>query len=86
MPVRHLRVAFVALHVSLLQSDVTRVDPMASAKPVEGSIPDMAASMSPSAENVTGAVIPEAGHFIPEEQPDATVDALTAFIDHAPAG
>ena len=30
--------------------------------------------------------IPEAGHFIPDEQPDATVDALTAFIDHAPVG
>jgi pimeloyl-ACP methyl ester carboxylesterase len=50
-----------------------------------GSIPDMAASISPWAKNVTGAVIPEAGHFIPDEQPDATVDALTAFIDHARA-
>jgi pimeloyl-ACP methyl ester carboxylesterase len=50
-----------------------------------GSIPDMAASISPWAENVTGVVIPEAGHFIPDEQPDATVDALTAFIDHAPS-
>ena len=51
-----------------------------------GSIPDMAASISPWAQNVTGVVIPEAGHFIPEEQPDATVDALTAFIDRASAG
>jgi len=51
-----------------------------------GSIPDMAASLSPWAENVTGSVIPEAGHFIPEEQPDATVDALTAFIDHERSG
>jgi pimeloyl-ACP methyl ester carboxylesterase len=51
-----------------------------------GSIPDMAASLSPWAENVTGVVIPEAGHFIPDEQPAATVDALTAFIDHAPVG
>jgi pimeloyl-ACP methyl ester carboxylesterase len=51
-----------------------------------GSIPDMAASISPWAENVTGVVIPEAGHFIPDEQPDATVDALTAFIDHARVG
>jgi len=40
----------------------------------------------PLAENVTGVVIPEAGHFIPDEQPDATVDALTAFIDHARVG
>src|SRR3979411_509716 len=46
----------------------------------------MAASISPWAENVTGVVIPEAGHFIPDEQPDATVDALTAFIDHARVG
>ena len=46
-----------------------------------GSIPDMAAGLGAWAENVTGVVIPEAGHFIPDEQPDATVDALTAFID-----
>jgi pimeloyl-ACP methyl ester carboxylesterase len=46
-----------------------------------GSIPDMAASLRPWADNVTGVVIPQAGHFIPEEQPDATADALTAFID-----
>jgi pimeloyl-ACP methyl ester carboxylesterase len=51
-----------------------------------GSIPDMAASLSPWAQNVTGVVVPEAGHFIPEEQPAATVDALTAFIDHARVG
>lgn len=46
-----------------------------------GSIPDMAASIAPWAKNATGVVIPRAGHFIPDEQPDATVDALTAFID-----
>jgi pimeloyl-ACP methyl ester carboxylesterase len=51
-----------------------------------GSIPDMAASISPWADNVTGAVIPHAGHFIPDEQPDAVVDTLTAFIDHEPVG
>ncbi|WP_043665006.1 alpha/beta fold hydrolase [Streptomyces xylophagus] len=51
-----------------------------------GSIPDMAASLSPWAENVTGVVLPDAGHFIPEEQPDATADALTAFIDRARLG
>jgi pimeloyl-ACP methyl ester carboxylesterase len=51
-----------------------------------GSIPDMAASISPWAQNVTGVVIPQAGHFIPDEQPDATVDALTEFIDHARVG
>lgn len=47
-----------------------------------GSIPDMAASVRPWAEHTTGVVIPQAGHFIPEEQPDATVEVLTAFIDH----
>jgi pimeloyl-ACP methyl ester carboxylesterase len=50
-----------------------------------GSIPDMAASISPWAANVTGVVIPQAGHFIPDEQPGATVDALTAFIESRPA-
>lgn len=47
-----------------------------------GSIPDMAASLSPWAENTRGVVIPGAGHFIPDEQPAAVVDAVTAFIDH----
>ncbi|GAB3453423.1 alpha/beta hydrolase [Streptomonospora sediminis] len=51
-----------------------------------GSIPDMAASISPWADNATGVVIPHAGHFIPDEQPDAVVDALTAFIQHERAG
>ena len=52
----------------------------------DGSIPDMAAALSPWAEDVTGVVISAAGHFIPDEQPDATVDALTAFIDRARVG
>ncbi|WP_067887319.1 alpha/beta fold hydrolase [Nocardia vaccinii] len=47
-----------------------------------GSIPDMAASLSPWADDTNGVVIPRAGHFIPDEQPEAVVDALTAFIDH----
>lgn len=45
-----------------------------------GSIPDMAASVSPWAENTTGVIIPDAGHFIPDEQPEAVATALTAFI------
>lgn len=49
-----------------------------------GSIPDMAASLKPWAENVTGVVIQDAGHFIPDEQPGATADALTSFIDNTP--
>ncbi|MEU6122028.1 alpha/beta hydrolase [Streptomyces sp. NPDC047123] len=51
-----------------------------------GSIPDMAASLRPWAKNVTGALVPDAGHFIPEEQPAAVVAALTAFIGHGRTG
>ena len=51
-----------------------------------GAIPDMAASLGPWAENTTGVVIPEAGHFIPDEQPGAVVQALTAFLGHERAG
>ncbi|UOX90760.1 alpha/beta hydrolase [Amycolatopsis sp. FBCC-B4732] len=45
-----------------------------------GSIPDMAASLSHWAADTRGAVISGAGHFIPDEQPGAVVDAVTAFI------
>jgi pimeloyl-ACP methyl ester carboxylesterase len=45
-----------------------------------GSIPDMAASISPWAENATGVVVPDAGHFIPDEQPEAVAAALADFI------
>jgi pimeloyl-ACP methyl ester carboxylesterase len=45
-----------------------------------GSIPDMAASISPWAKNVTGVIVPDAGHYIPEEQPEAVAAALTDFF------
>lgn len=45
-----------------------------------GSIPDMAASISPWADNATGVLIPDAGHFIPDEQPDAVAAAIAEFI------
>lgn len=45
-----------------------------------GSIPDMAASLSPWADQVTGVVVPDAGHFIPDEQPGAVAAALAGFI------
>ncbi|WP_405561713.1 alpha/beta fold hydrolase [Streptomyces sp. NBC_01180] len=45
-----------------------------------GSIPDMAASISPWADNVTGVVVPDAGHFIPDEQPEAVAAAIADFI------
>ncbi|MER5439473.1 alpha/beta hydrolase [Streptomyces sp. NPDC002790] len=48
-----------------------------------GSIPDMAASIGPWADNATGVVVPDAGHFIPDEQPAAVAAALAGFIsDH----
>ncbi|MFI9322609.1 alpha/beta fold hydrolase [Kitasatospora aureofaciens] len=45
-----------------------------------GSVPDMAASIRPWTENTTGVVVPDAGHFIPDEQPEAVAAALTDFI------
>ncbi|MEU3461249.1 alpha/beta hydrolase [Streptomyces sp. NPDC006733] len=45
-----------------------------------GSIPDMAASLSPWADTVTGVVVPDAGHFIPDEQPAAVAAAIAGFI------
>ena len=45
-----------------------------------GSIPDMAASISPWAENTTGVLVPDAGHFIPDEQPEAVAAALAGFV------
>ncbi|MFI0242604.1 alpha/beta fold hydrolase [Streptomyces sp. NPDC016845] len=53
-----------------------------------GSVPDMAASVRPWADHVTGIVVPDAGHFIPDEQPEAVAAALTAFcspVRHSPA-
>ncbi|WP_018565814.1 alpha/beta fold hydrolase [Streptomyces sp. PsTaAH-124] len=45
-----------------------------------GSIPDMAASLRPWAAHATGVVVPDSGHFIPDEQPAAVAAALAAFI------
>ncbi|WP_285565505.1 alpha/beta hydrolase [Streptomyces sp. RTGN2] len=65
-------------HEALGRGNVTV--PVLGISSSHGSVPDMAGSLAPWAENVTGVVIPRAGHFIPDEQPDATVAALTAFI------
>lgn len=45
-----------------------------------GSIPDMAASLAPWADSITGVTVPGSGHFIPDEQPEAVAAALTDFI------
>ncbi|MGW6359567.1 alpha/beta fold hydrolase [Streptomyces sp. NPDC055092] len=55
--------------------------PMLGISSSHGSIPDMAASISPWADDATGVVVPGAGHFIPDEQPDAVAAAIANFID-----
>jgi pimeloyl-ACP methyl ester carboxylesterase len=45
-----------------------------------GSVPDMAASLRPWADNTTGVMVPGAGHFIPDEQPEAVAAALADFV------
>lgn len=46
----------------------------------QGSIPDMAAALRPFANDVTGEVIANCGHFQPEEQPEAVSEALVRFF------
>jgi pimeloyl-ACP methyl ester carboxylesterase len=46
----------------------------------EHSIPNMGESLSPYFERVTSVVIPDSGHFVPEEQPEALAKALIAFL------
>ncbi|MFD2488083.1 alpha/beta fold hydrolase [Amycolatopsis jiangsuensis] len=48
-----------------------------------GSIPDMAAALSPWAEHTTGVVVSGAGHFIPDEQPEAVAAAIADFAEGA---
>jgi len=44
------------------------------------SIPTMGESLQPYFQNASSLVIPEAGHFVPEEQPQALAKALVAFL------
>jgi pimeloyl-ACP methyl ester carboxylesterase len=46
----------------------------------EHSIPNMGDALRPYFENVTSILISNSGHFVPEEQPDALVKALRAFL------
>ena len=46
----------------------------------EHSIPNMGKSLQPYFENVTSVVIPNSGHFVPEEQPEALANALIGFL------
>ncbi|MFJ1561586.1 alpha/beta fold hydrolase [Streptomyces mirabilis] len=65
-------------HEALAQQHLTV--PVLGISSSHGSIPDMAASIRPWADNATGVVVPDAGHFIPDEQPDAVAAALADFI------
>jgi len=47
------------------------------------SIPNMGESLRPYFNDVTSIVIPDSGHFVPEEQPEALAKALKAFIGRA---
>ena len=44
------------------------------------SIPNMAEALAPYFQDVTGAVILNSGHFVPEEQPNTLADAFKAFL------
>ena len=44
------------------------------------SIPTMGESLRPYFEQITTVVIPDSGHFVPEEQPQALAKALLAFL------
>jgi len=46
--------------------------------------PTMAAVMRATATQVTEVVIPDSGHWLMEEQPDATIAAVRAFLDASP--
>jgi pimeloyl-ACP methyl ester carboxylesterase len=51
----------------------------------EHSIPNMGDALEPYFEDVTPVVIQKSGHFIPEEQPAALVDALRKFLNRVDA-
>ena len=42
----------------------------------------MATVMQPAGSNITGAVVKDSGHWLMEEQPEATMDVIENFIDH----
>jgi pimeloyl-ACP methyl ester carboxylesterase len=42
--------------------------------------PQLGDSLRPYFENVTSAMIPDSGHFVPEEQPEALAKALKSFL------
>jgi len=49
----------------------------------QGSIADMATPLRAIATDVRGGIVANCGHFLPEEQPDAVVKELDAFLGEA---
>jgi pimeloyl-ACP methyl ester carboxylesterase len=47
------------------------------------SIPNMGQALQPHFNNVTSVVIPDSGHFVPEEQPEALAKSLIPFLSAA---
>jgi pimeloyl-ACP methyl ester carboxylesterase len=47
------------------------------------SIPTMGEALQPYFQNVTSVVVPDAGHFVPEEQPEVLAKALIPFLGAA---
>jgi pimeloyl-ACP methyl ester carboxylesterase len=47
------------------------------------SIPTMGESLHPYFERITSLVVPDAGHFVPEEQPEALAKSLIPFLSAA---
>jgi pimeloyl-ACP methyl ester carboxylesterase len=47
------------------------------------SIPTMGEALQPYFQNVTSVVIPDSGHFVPEEQPEVLAKTLTNFLGAA---
>jgi len=48
----------------------------------KGSAPDLFDRMKPLALNVSGGLINNSGHYIPEEQPEALADEIIKFIEN----
>jgi pimeloyl-ACP methyl ester carboxylesterase len=47
------------------------------------SIPNMGDSLGPYFKDVTSVVVPDSGHFVPEEQPETLAKALKSFLGTA---
>jgi pimeloyl-ACP methyl ester carboxylesterase len=47
------------------------------------SIPNMGEALQPYFDNIASVVIPDSGHFVPEEQPQALANVLIPFLEAA---